>query len=231
MSVTSLLGSFALMALGTSIAHAGTVTATLTADNHYGLYYGQADGSGLTLVGRNEFGSNGNPGEYNWSLPETYNFQANSGDYLYVVAWDDGGPQSWLGQFTLPDNTTLFSNTTDWEYSIGSGQNPGTLGNLPTSTTLVSDITSATWLTPLASVPNTGSNGIWGAIPGISASANFIWTDDFNSTATDNNYVIFRTKAPLVAIPESQPITLVSLVVAGLSVQMVQMVKHKFKAP
>ncbi len=38
------------------------VQASFTADNHYALYYGDADGSQLTFVGRNEPGPSGNPG-------------------------------------------------------------------------------------------------------------------------------------------------------------------------
>jgi hypothetical protein len=219
-----LLGSFALIVVGTSAAQAAGVTATLTADNHYGLYYGQANGSGLTFVGRNEFGSAGNPGVFNWSLPETYNFQPSSGNHLYVLAWDDGGVQSWLGQFKLPDGSTLFSNTRNWEYTIGSGSNPGTVGNVPALATVASDIANAIWKTPLASAPN--GSAPWGTIPGISSSANFIWSDNFNSTATDPKYVIFRTKTA-VAVPESQPITFAGLVAIGL---VAQITKRKFKA-
>jgi hypothetical protein len=115
---TGILGSFALLLAGTTSAHAANFSATLTADNHYGLYSGQDNGSGLTLVGRNEKGSPGVPGVFNWSLPETYNFNANSGDRLYVLAWDDGGPQSWLGEFSLPGGGSLLSSTTDWEYTV-----------------------------------------------------------------------------------------------------------------
>ncbi|HLO84954.1 MAG TPA: hypothetical protein VK203_08065 [Nostocaceae cyanobacterium] len=214
------------MTVGTSAAQAAGVTATLTADNHYGLYYGKANGSGLTFVGRNEFGSSGSPGVFNWSLPETYGFQPSSGDHLYVLAWDDGGPQSWLGQFKLPDSSTLFSNTKNWEYTIGSGPNPGTFGNVPALATVASDIANAIWKTPLASTPN-NSGAPWGAIPGISSSADFIWSDSFNSTATDKTYVIFRTKAAVVPVPESQPMTLAGLVAIGLAAQMA---KRKFKA-
>ena len=35
------------------------VEASFTADNHYALYYGDAHGSGLTFVGRNEPGPAG----------------------------------------------------------------------------------------------------------------------------------------------------------------------------
>lgn len=191
--------------MDTNQAQAASITATLTADNHYGLYYGQGNGSGLTFVGRNEFGSSGSPGVFNWSLPETYNLNVGTGDYLYVLAWDDGGPQSWLGEFQGVPNNPLLSNTTDWEYFVSSGNNPGTLGNVPSLTTVATEIASATWAMPLASAPQGTSP--WGTIPGISSSAQFVWHDTFNSnSSSDNNYVIFRTKAPVVpGEPKSVP--------------------------
>ena len=70
-AVVALLAVFAARS-----AAAISITAHVTADNHYGLYHGLADGSGLTLVGRNEVGIDGSPGEYNWSLPETWTFDA-----------------------------------------------------------------------------------------------------------------------------------------------------------
>ena len=119
----------ALAAMTAGISQADPVTAVLTADNHYGLYHGSGDGSVLTFVGRNEFGFAGSPGAFNWSLPETFPFNA-TGDYLYVVAWDDGGPQMWTGDFTFPASNVV-SNTTDWEWVAGSGANPMTGGAVP----------------------------------------------------------------------------------------------------
>jgi hypothetical protein len=63
-------------------AMAATVKATLTADNFYGLFYGNESGSSLNFVGRNELGSSGNPGTYNWSEAETWDpFTVESQDY------------------------------------------------------------------------------------------------------------------------------------------------------
>ncbi len=81
----------------------------------------------MTLVGRNEVGFNGNPGAYNWSLPESYSFQAQAGSYLYVLVWDDGGPQMWAGQFDV-QGVSLFSDTAHWQYTVASGANPGETG-------------------------------------------------------------------------------------------------------
>ncbi|MBN3872613.1 MAG: PEP-CTERM sorting domain-containing protein [Nostoc sp.] len=224
LGLTGMLGSVALLLTGTTSAHAVNITATLTADNHYGLYYGQADGSGLTFVGRNEKGASGNPGEYNWSLPETFNFNANNGDYLYVLAWDDGFNQSWIGDFTLAGGGSLLSNTSDWVYKIASGANPGEFGDVPLLTTVAGEIGSATWKIPQVSAAQ--GTGPWGTIPGISSQAKFIWHDSLDyDSSSDRNYAIFRTKLALTSVPE--PSTLSAIAVAGV---MGWMIKRKQKA-
>lgn len=224
LGLTGMLGSVALFLTGTTSAHAVNITATLTADNHYGLYYGQADGSGLTFVGRNEKGTSGDPGQFNWSLPETFNLNANNGDYLYVLAWDDGLPQNWIGEFKLASGVSLLSNTSDWVYQIGSGANPGEFGDVPLLTTVASEIGSATWKIPQVSAPQ--GTPPWFTIPGISSQARFIWHDSLdNDSSSDGNYVIFRTKVAIISVPE--PSTLSAIAVAGV---MGWMIKRKQKA-
>ncbi len=68
-------------------AFATLVTATVTADNHYAIYYG-TDNS-LTYVGTNVSGSAGSTGTYNWSAAETWSFNVPVGQYIYVVGWSD----------------------------------------------------------------------------------------------------------------------------------------------
>ena len=224
LALTGMLGSVALLLTGTTSAHAVNITATLTADNHYGLYYGKADGSGLTFVGRNEKGEAGNPGQFNWSLPETFNFNANDGDYLYVLAWDDGLPQNWIGEFKLANDVSLLSNTGDWVYKIGSGANPGEFGDVPLLTTVASEIGGATWNIPQASAPQ--GTAPWYTIPGISSQANFIWHDSLdNNSSSDRNYAIFRTKLAITSVPE--PSTLSAIAVVGV---IGWMIKRKQKA-
>lgn len=75
---------FASAALAPSVG--AQVTAVLTADNHYGLFHGRADGDEWTFIGRNELGPQGDPGDYNWSLPETFTFNAPPNHHIYVVA-------------------------------------------------------------------------------------------------------------------------------------------------
>lgn len=175
------------------------VTATLTADNHYGLYYGNVNGSSLTPVGRNENSFAGNPGDYNWSLPETFNFNVGASDYIYVLVWDDGGPQMWAGQFELPTGETLVSNLSQWQYTIANGPKPAEDGPLPPLQDVASTIAGAVWLAPGASAPNGTSP--WGGIPGLQSNVQFLWHDTLGENSTSNDhYVIFRTAAPVLVV-------------------------------
>jgi len=198
-------------------AHAVPVTATLTADNHYGLYVGQADGSGLQFIGRNETGSGGNPGQYNWSLPETYSFNAGAGDYAYVVAWDDGDAQMWIGDFQWGANE-LVSDLASWEYFVPTGTATWNPAGTPPVTTAQLDslIDAATWASPLAQ----GNNGIgpWNTIAGVDSDAKFIWHDTLGGTSSsDGKFVVFRSKAPFEAqaVPEPGSLALVGLGLLG----------------
>src|SRR5579862_2644107 len=103
--IKSIFAAAALFASATpSFATPVTVNATVTADNHYALFYGI--GNNLNFVGRNELGGDGNPGTYNWSLPEQFSFTADTGEYLYIIAWsDDSVAQGLIGQFQLSNGT------------------------------------------------------------------------------------------------------------------------------
>lgn len=184
-----------------SVAGSSTVTATLTADNHYALFVGNGDGSALSLIGRNEAGELGSPGAYNWSLPETWTFDVNPGQFIYVMAWDDGGNQGWIGNFTWGGNQ-LISNTTDWVSTVAPGANPGMDSPLPTLATLTGYISTATWTTPGASAPN--GTWPWFTVPGVGAT-NWIWHDTLGAnSASDSHFALFRTTAPVVAaVPEA----------------------------
>ena len=192
---------FGIIGLGAPALQASTeveVTAVLTADNHYGLYYGNKAGTDLTFVNRNEFGYSGSTGSYNWSAPETWNFSVGSGQFPYVVAWDDGLQQSWIGEFTF-NSTTLLSDSVNWEYIVGSGGNPGESGDVPLDATLSGDIFAGGWSPVGASAPN--GSAPWGTIPGISEEAKFIWGDSVQSdtAASNDHYFIFRPIAPVVS--------------------------------
>ncbi|MBD2771673.1 PEP-CTERM sorting domain-containing protein [Iningainema tapete] len=206
-----------------SQATAATITGTLTADNHYGLYTGNKDGSLLNFIGRNEKGPNGSTGGYNWSAAETWKFDINPGDYIYTVVWDDAAvAESWIGEFTLPDGSKLLSNPKDWEYVISNGKNPGDYGDVPLLSELQTEIKNANWIASTA----VGFNGIqpWGTIQGVSANAQFLNVSNPNS----QNYTIFRTQAPALAASVPEPASALGLLAFG-AIATGSVMKRKFK--
>ncbi|MFM9957580.1 MAG: hypothetical protein ACKVZJ_05870 [Phycisphaerales bacterium] len=162
-------------------ANAG-VTATITADNHYALYTGNSF-SDISFIGRNELGSAGSPGTYNWSKAETWNF--NPGAYIYVAVWsDDAVAQGWLGQFAFDAGSggqTLLSSSLDWEYvptniNLGDGDPAPSVVDIGSWVNLAD--TNLLWDTPFVG----GSNGVspWGTIAGVSSSAKWTWGNPSN---------------------------------------------------
>ncbi|WP_206758537.1 putative Ig domain-containing protein [Nostoc punctiforme] len=165
------------------------ITAITTADNHFLLYYGKADGSGLTYVGRGD----------RWESVHSFNLNLKPDDYLYIVAWNDpdATPRMWLGEFNLPNGVTLLSNDSDWQVMVGSGRNPNFTQSSPLLTTVEQDISRQTWSVPQQAAPNVGGQ-VWGQKQGISSSAEFLWYDSFYATTpTDANYLIFRSTTPV----------------------------------
>ncbi|QXE23361.1 hypothetical protein B6N60_02051 [Richelia sinica FACHB-800] len=205
-------------------ALAASVTATLTADNHYGLFYGNNDGSVLNFVGRNELGRFGSQGTYNWSNAETWNFNLKSTDYLYVVVWDDQSvDESWIGQFQFDNGKNLLSKAPDWDYIISKNSNPITRnepirdagylstqsgerfeGNVPGLAELAGEIQGGfstdrkSWGKDANKVDLTKNNP-WGQIPGINSTAEFLNVTTADSkargTSANKNYTIFRTRS------------------------------------
>ena len=184
---TLLIASAALVG---AAAHAETVTARVVADDFYSVYVGNASGSSMNLVG-------GSGSTLWFSQGAAFNFEVAAGDYIYVAAWDSaayGPPHMWIGEFTI-GSTTLLSNTTDWTTKYDNTvKDP--------SVSQVSGLaqSAAAWLAPLASM----SNGTtpYGSLIGGSA-ASMIWHDSFDgSSASENGYALFRSLAPVVAVPE-----------------------------
>jgi hypothetical protein len=237
-----------LLTVGLAMASAGQAmavnlkgTATVTADNHYGLFYGDKSGNSLNFVGRNELGSKGSGGVgYNWSRPEKWTFEVDSKDYLYMVVWDDKSvDEMWVGEFGFSNGSTLLSKATDWEFMISENANPfsrkeaqrdtGYLapsgdtfeGNVPKNGELAQEIQNGDWVNSFTRGNNVSSpDRPWGQIAGISANAEFLNTTTSGGpargTAQNNKYTIFRTRntvGELVGIPE--PTSIISLLAFG----------------
>jgi hypothetical protein len=184
------------------------ITAILTVDNHYGLYYGTP--AGVTFVGRNEFDAAGDPFVVpytnNWSLPETFTFSVKPGNYIYVAAWsDDGAAQGFMGQLTINGHVVV-TKASGWEVAF-TGINLGDFSLAPTEAELVAQLAAASWHPVAYSLPQ-GSQP-WatyqpgGLIPGIGVDADWIWgtplTSDFEQTAA-TEYHIYRYRVPPLGV-------------------------------
>jgi len=175
------------------------IESVITADNHYAIYYGN-ESKGVTFVGMNETGSAGSPGTYNWSEAETWNFNIEADDYLYIAGWSDGSvAQAVIGQFEI-NGEMLFTNTEDWLYMSGN-KDLGDGDPAPLETEMNSLI-GGTWGT----VNNSLTHGVspWGNIAGISSEADWMWgTPNLNdSGSNEGEFQIFRTKLPPTSVPE-----------------------------
>ena len=199
-SKVSLVAAFFAALLIPSASYAVPVTATFTADNHYAIYYGAVDGSTMTFVGRNELDAAGSPGEFNWSLPETFNFDAADGDYVYLAAWsDDVEAQGLLGQITTPAGT-YYTNTADWEVAYAfSDIDDG--GAAPTTAAMQLAVQTL----PFIPVPFSGDHGIdpWGVIPGISLAADWIWGGPLTPGDNHGEFQLYRIRVSDVPEPAS----------------------------
>jgi hypothetical protein len=113
--------------------------------------YGNQDGSGLVRVGKNETGSYGSSDGWNWSVPESFNFNMDDQQSLFVATWSDNSvAQGWIGQFATA-NQTILSNTSDWLWKpTNQDYNDGSVG--PNEANIALNIGTGSWNT----IPNAG---------------------------------------------------------------------------
>lgn len=158
-------------------ANAAVVTGTLTADNHYSLY--TLNGETISYVGRNEVGIEGDPGTYNWSLPETHTFQSDG--TIYIAAWsDDFFAQGLLGQFAFAGGPTILSGDPIWQvYRTGLDRDTG--DPAPSAGEVGALVAFATsnnlWHAPTVGDANVPATLPWHEIPGVTQDARWMWSD------------------------------------------------------
>lgn len=188
--------ALSLVGLCATSAFAVGVNATVTADNHYGLYYGSKDGTSMTFVGRNELDASGAPGTFNWSEPENFAFDVPDGQYIYVAGWSDNAfAQAWLGQFVTPTETIV--SDTGWEVyltfqDLGDGSPAPTAGALGSQVNFAD--TNGLWV-PVSIVRANGS-APWGLVAGVSNSAYWAWGSAMEPGSSYGEYQIFRHSVP-----------------------------------
>jgi hypothetical protein len=133
---------------------ATNASGTMTADDAFAIYAGNANGENLHFIGAGT----------NWAQAYSFNFSLNPGDYLYIAAHNWGGPRGVIATFSTASGV-FNTNTTQWlSTSLASDYAQGTL--LTTSV-----VQSATWAPAVASnqypwgtnVGNADAQWIWGS--------------------------------------------------------------------
>jgi RHS repeat-associated protein len=183
---------------GSVLNNTGSVSALVDADNAYALYYGNASGSDMTLVGHSFVSENPpNPG---WTVAQGYTFNPSPDDYVYVAAWNFGYVRMVMGEFELADGTSLVTNAANWQYVVSTNPNPyngGVTPAFPSTQQVTEDVTNASW----GNIQAAGSpeEGPWGDIAGFSNDVQAIWSDTTqNGSPTDAYYVVYRSRQPVV---------------------------------
>ena len=189
-----LLGIVALAGFATA-SQAATISTAMTADNHYAIY---ADNGGvLTYIGGNELGRDGDPGQFNWSLPEGWDFAAITA--IYVAAWsDDSTAHGLLGNLTIDGNDFSSGNAAWRVYDTGMGRVDGSPH--PTTTEIAGILTTANTNNAFTVTSSVGTNGVapWGVVPGINSSAAWMWSPAGGRTGPNDtpSYVVFCLPVP-----------------------------------
>lgn len=174
-------------------AHAATLNLTIATDNFYTVYLSTNDG---VLGNAATIGSGAN---WQANPPNTFSQPLGSSPVYFIQivggndgAYSSGNPAALLGSFSISGSgytfanggTSLLTDTTNWLASNSATVSP--------------------WSTPNGTPVSLGTNGganIWtnnytGAIPGISGTAQWIWSQDPTS-----QYAFFSTEIVATPLP------------------------------
>ena len=189
----------AALAVSLSVGSVGatTLTGNLTADNGFNAYISTSDGTLGTPIG------SGADWTTTYSLTSTI-LTSGVTNYLHIDATNSGGPDGFIGDFALSDANFQFGNgsqsiltdTGFWTASAGSG----------------------TWFAPSGTPQSYGTNGVspWGTKSGISASAEWIWSNPDNGTEAFLSIPINYVGSPLSATPIPAALPLFASGLGGL---------------
>ncbi|MDO8303391.1 MAG: hypothetical protein Q7T18_09125, partial [Sedimentisphaerales bacterium] len=212
--------SLCLLFASTSVFGSQTFNVTMTADNVYAIYYGDAV-SATALLGN---ATNLVAADI-WS-PESYSLTVPDISYIYIAAWsDDAVKQGLLADFAnLTLGGQVLSGDPIWEVTatglnLGNTDPPPTLANLTTAILNANAGTNPSfgWVPNTPSPLTNSAGGIHGVtIAGIDGAARWMWYNsglDSNPSApfsgfNHNEYLIYRI--PVVA-PEPATMCLLGL--------------------
>ncbi|MBS0192379.1 MAG: PEP-CTERM sorting domain-containing protein [Phycisphaerales bacterium] len=200
-----------MLAALSGMASADMLSFHITADNHYALYSSAA--GVYSYHGGNELGSGGNPGAYNWSLPETY--LINGGDRIFIAAWsDDSVAQGVLAQvMNLSTQQSLDSGSPAWmvyHTDVNRGDNDPHPSIEEIAGHVLNADTFSLWETPYVGEAN--GTQPWGTVPGIGDQARWMWLN----TPGDDDPLRGGSAAGEMLIFSMQVPTPSSLALAGL---------------
>lgn len=176
-------------------SYAANSSATLSVDNAFWLYSGDATGSDLQFVGSGS----------NWQVPNSFTFDVKPGDYLYVMAYDAGQPHSFQGVFDTP-NGALYTNAASWVAA--------NLTTIDFSNPVTPAVITGATFGPIGSdLPAT--SGPWGNVVG-NTQADWIWS---TSPGSGDTMVLFRTtNVVAAAVPEPETYAMLLVGLAGLGI-------------
>lgn len=187
--------ALALLALSTTAlsrpAHAVAVDVQLTVDNAYAIY----TGTSTTVTDFHGMAENTLAQEIR--QPESYSFDMNEGDIIYVVAWsDDGVHQGLLAEFDI-DGTVVTTANTQWEVmatgiDLDVGDAPPSLPDLTTQIQLANagSVPSGGWVAPEFGDYNDGSAIV--DVPLMASNIQWAW---YRSASTPSSATAFRPGA------------------------------------
>jgi LPXTG-motif cell wall-anchored protein len=181
-----------MLAAGT--AEATTLSLNLTADNQFSAYLSNSDSTLGTLIG--------SAGDWTTTASYATQLTGNTPYYLHVIATNWGGPDGFIGSFTLGDATYQFSNG---------------LQSLSTNTVnwnAVAASDNVSWTVPTVLAQSYGTNGVgpWGTRPGIDPAAQWIWSNPDNGAYAD-----LSTEISVSAVPLPAALPLFGAAMAGLA--------------
>jgi hypothetical protein len=172
----------------------------IAVDNGYGLYAGGP--GGVTYIG----------GDKTWNTVETFSHDFNSGDFVYVYAWDWGYAEGFIGEFVSAiANFSSFYTTIGggWQVMLPDLQNTRESNAIPSAAIIATEVVNAEWST----VAHSTQRSRWAAtttFPEISEPAVAIWGGIPGAAPFYGPSYIFRhaiSEVDPVASPVPEPST------------------------